>query len=84
MDENELIELSDEIIESLTQLVLGKTPGFLSNSIFKKLSTHSNFNEIKKCYSEFINSFNGAYKDATELKKLSDFRYKIVELYQST
>ena len=83
MDEKELIELSEEIIGSLTKLLLGENPGFLSNSVFKKLNSNKNFDEIKSLYSKFIISFEGEYKDATELKKLSDFRYKIVELYQS-
>ena len=39
MDEKELIELSEEIIGSLTKLLLGESPGFLSNSVFKKLPT---------------------------------------------
>lgn len=83
MDEKELMELSEEIIESLTKLVLGESPGFLSNSVFKKLNSNKHFNEIKSLYSSFIDSFEGKYNDASELKKLSDFRYKIVELYQS-
>ncbi len=83
MNEDELMELSEEIIESLTKLVLGESPGFLSNSVFKKLNSNKNFHEIKSLYSKFIISFEGQYKDSTELKKLSDFRYKIVELYQS-
>lgn len=83
MDEKELMELSEEIIESLTKLVLGESPGFLSNSVFKKLNSNKHFNEIKSLYSSFIVSFEGQYNDTSELKKLSDFRYKIVELYQS-
>ena len=83
MDEKELMELSEEIIESLTKLVLGESPGFLSNSVFKKLNSNKHFNEIKSLYSSFIFSFDGQYNDVSELKKLSDFRYKIVELYQS-
>jgi len=83
MNEDELMELSEEIIESLTNLVLGESPSFLSNSVFKKLNSNKNFDEIKSLYSKFIISFEGEYKDASELKKLSDFRYKIVELYQS-
>jgi poly-beta-hydroxyalkanoate depolymerase len=83
MDEKELMELSEEIIESLTKLVLGESPGFLSNSVFKKLNSNKHFDEIKALYSSFIVSFEGQYNDASELKKLSDFRYKIVELYQS-
>ena len=83
MDEKELMELSEEIIDSLTKLVLGESPGFLSNSVFKKLNSNKNFDEIKSLQSSFIISFEDQYKDAPELKKLSDFRYKIVELYQS-
>ncbi len=83
MDEKELIELSEEIIGSLTKLLLGESPGFLSNSVYKKLNSNKHFDEIKSLYSSFIVSFEGQYKDAAELKKLSDFRYKIVELYQS-
>ncbi len=83
MDEKELIELSDEIIDSLTKLVMGETAGFLSNSVYKKLSTHKNFDEIKAAYAKLINTFDGSYKDTTVLKKLTDFRFKIVELYQS-
>ncbi|MEY3126463.1 MAG: hypothetical protein RL273_603 [Bacteroidota bacterium] len=83
MDEKELMELSEEIIDSLTKLVLGESPGFLSNSVFKKLNSNKHFDEIKSLYSSFIVSFEGQYKDAAELKKLTDFRYKIVELYQS-
>ena len=51
MDEKELIELSEEIIGSLTKLLLGESPGFLSNSVFKKLNSNKNFDEIKSLYS---------------------------------
>jgi hypothetical protein len=84
MNENELMELSEEIISALTKLVLGESPGFLSNSVFKKLPAHEHFNEIKSLYSKLLVSFDGKYNNATELKKLSDFRFKIVELYQSS
>ena len=83
MNEDNIMELSEEIIQSLTKLVLGESPGFLSNSVFKNLASHKHFKEIKSIYSNFIDSFEGEYKDATELKKLTDFRFKIVELYQS-
>jgi hypothetical protein len=83
MDEKELMELSEEILQALTKLVMGGSPGFLSNSVFKNLASHKHFEEIKSLYSSFIVSFEGQYNNASELKKLSDFRYKIVELYQS-
>ena len=54
MDEKELMELSEEIIDSLTKLILGESPGFLSNNVFKKLNSNKNFDEIKSLYSSFI------------------------------
>lgn len=83
MDEKELIELSDELVNALTKLVLGEKPGFLSGNVFKKLASHPRFSEMKQLYCELLMSFDGNYSDATELKKLTDFRYKIVELYHS-
>ncbi len=83
MDEKELLELSDEIVNAMTKLVLGEKPGFLSGTVFKKLASHSRFNEMKQLYCELLQTFDGTYSDATELKKLTDFRYKLVELFQS-
>jgi hypothetical protein len=83
MDEKELIELSDELVNAITKLVLGEKPGFLSGTIFKKLATHPRFMEMKQLYCDLLLSFDGNYSDAAELKKLTDFRYNLVELYQS-
>ena len=83
MDEKELLELSDEIVNAMTKLTLGEKPGFLSGTVFKKLATHSRFTEMKQLYCDLLLSFDGTYSDATELKKLTDFRYKLVELFQS-
>ena len=43
MYEKELIELSEEILQALTKLVMGGSPGFLSNSVFKNLASHKHF-----------------------------------------
>jgi len=83
MDEKELIELSDEIVHALMKLTLGEKPGFLSGSVYKKLSSHSQFDAIKQCYIEHLAEFKGSYDNSVELKKLTDFRYKIVELFNS-
>jgi len=83
MDEKELIELSDELVQGLTKLSLGETPGFLSGSIYKKLSNHPQFDAIKECYINHLHEFKGSYDNAVELKKLTDFRYKIVELFNA-
>jgi hypothetical protein len=82
MEEKDIIELSNEIVESLTKLSLGEKPNIISNKIFKSLSDHVNFIQIKKIYSDFLqNDFNGKYNSSESLKKLTEFRYKIVDLY---
>lgn len=83
MDEKELIELSDELVQNLTKLSLGEKPGFLSGSVYKKLSNHVHFGAIKQCYIDHLSEFKGSYDNAIELKKLTDFRYKIVELFNA-
>lgn len=83
MDEKELIELSEELVLGLTKLSLGEKPGFLAGSVYKKLSNHTNFQAIKQCYIEHLTEFKGSYDNAFELKKLTDFRYKIVELFNA-
>ncbi|MEN9301936.1 MAG: hypothetical protein RL264_365 [Bacteroidota bacterium] len=82
MDEKELLQLSDEIVQSLTKLTLGEKPGFLSNGVFKKLAGHHQLEAIKTAYIELLADFRGAYDNASELKRLTDFRYRIVELYK--
>ena len=82
MNENDIQELSNEIIESLTKLSLGEKPGIISNKIFKSLTDHVNFIKIKKLYADFlINDFKGQYTNSDSLKKLTELRYKLVELY---
>lgn len=83
MDEKELLELSEEIVMALVKLSMGEKPGFLSGGVYKKLASHYRFNEIKACYIEHLGQFKGTYENAQELKSLTDFRYRIVEIYNS-
>ncbi len=83
MDEKELIEVSDEIIDALTKLAMGDNPGFLSGNIFKNLAKHPKFSEIKQLYCDFLSGFDGGYSEPAKLKKLTDFRFGLIELYQS-
>jgi hypothetical protein len=82
MEEKDIIELSNEIVESLTKLSLGEKPGIISNKTFKSLTDHDNFVTIKHLYADFlIKDFNGQYNSTESLKKLTEFRYKLVDLY---
>ena len=82
-DEKDLIELSNDIIHSLTKLVLGEKPGFLSGGVYKKMETHPRLSTMKTLYASFLMDFKGSYEDSASLKKLTDFRYEIVELFES-
>jgi hypothetical protein len=83
MDEKELIELSDEIIDAITKLAMGAKPGFLSGSIYKNIAAHAKFMEMKQLYCDFLQDFDGSYSDAAKLKKLTDFRFGLIALYQT-
>ena len=81
MDEREIIDLSNEIIDSLTKLALSEKPGMLSGKVFKSLSEHAKFSEMKFLYADFVRDFKGGYSSTEDLKKLTDFRYKLVDLF---
>ena len=54
----------------------------LSNKVFKNLTEHVHFVKIKQLYSEFLlNEFTGQYTSTDSLKKLSELRFKLIELY---
>ncbi len=81
MNEKEIKERSEEIVEALTDLSLGKEPHLLSNDIFKKLGKHPNFDQIKNAYIEYLQTFDGKIDTPEEIKLLFDFRMKIAALF---
>jgi len=82
MEEKDIIDLSNEIVESLTKLSLGEIPGIISNKTYKTLTNHIHFVAIKKLYADFlINEFDGQYESTESLKKLTELRYQLVDLY---
>ncbi len=81
MEENEIIELSTDIVEGLTQLALGAEPGMFSGKVIKSLRNHPNLEELKSLLTNHITNFKGIYETAEELKVLSDFRYNLVTAY---
>jgi len=82
MNEKEIKELSENIVESIVDLSLGKEPNLISGKIFKTIAQHPKYEDIKKLYIEFLAGFYGKYETPDEIKKLMDFRFRIVELYQ--
>jgi hypothetical protein len=81
INEKKLKETAENIVESIAALSLGKEPSLLSNSVFKSISTHENFQQIKQLVVDYLQTFDGKLETSEELRALTDFRFKIMELY---
>lgn len=80
-NEKKIKEQSERIVDTFVALSMGKEPNLLSNSIMKNLAEHSNFQRIKYEIIQHFQLFNGKIESKGDLKRLSDFRFKIYELY---
>jgi hypothetical protein len=79
--EKKIKETAEDIVEAITAISLGKQPNILSNSVYKSIATHTNFQQIKQLVIDYLQTFDGKLDTTEELKALNDFRFKIVELY---
>lgn len=82
MTENEIKEKAEQIIEALTSLSLGNEPTMFSNEAFRKLHKHTNYVQIRNAYIAYLQEFDGRIEFPAEIKRLFDFRMKIVELFK--
>jgi hypothetical protein len=82
MNEKEIKEISEDIVEAIVALSLGREPNFISGKIFKTISKHPQYENMKKLYIDFLMNFDGKFESTEEIKKLSDFRFALVQLYQ--
>ncbi|MDO9152862.1 MAG: hypothetical protein Q7U47_04000 [Paludibacter sp.] len=81
MTEKDIKDKSEQIIEALTDLSLGKEPHLLSNESFRKLGNHPNFQQIKNIYLAYLQTFDGKIDTPEKIKLLFDLRMKINELF---
>lgn len=81
MNEMQVKLKAEKIIEALTALSLGKKPNVFSSEIFKTLANHPNFLAIRDAYIEYLKDFKGEVNSVDEVKRLFDFRVKILELF---
>jgi hypothetical protein len=82
-NEKKIKELSETIVESIVSLSLGKEPNLLSSSVYKSIAKHPNYFPIRQLIIEHLQNFDGKMETAEEWKKLNDFRFKLIELYNS-
>ncbi len=82
-NEKKIKELAENIVEAVVNLSLGKEPKLLSNSVFKSMQKHPNFIRIKNLVIEHLQLFDGKLETADDWKRLNDFRFKLIELYEN-
>ncbi len=82
-NEKKIKELTENIVESIVSLSLGKEPNLLSNSVYKSIANHPNFMRIRQLVVEHLQNFDEKSETAEEWKKLADFRFNINDLYNT-
>jgi len=88
MTEKEIISKSDDIIEALVAISLGKgnilakVPGSMTRFL-TKAENHDIFESLKQCYIDYLSEVDSLINDMDEVKRLSDFRYELVNIYSN-
>ena len=83
MTEKEIKEKAELIVEALTALSMGREPNVLSGEVFKKLSGHQNYTQIRDSYIKYLQTFDGKVDTAEDIKAMFDFRLEIVSLFDT-
>ena len=84
MDEKKIIIMSESIVNAIVDISMGRSKCSLTNNVLKKLSNNPLlFEHVRDCYIEYLGTIESKIDETMEVKKLSDFRYKIVDIYET-
>lgn len=84
MDEKKIIIMSESIVNAIVDISMGRSKFSLTNTVLKKLSNNPLlFEHVRDCYIEYLGTIESKIDETMEVKKLSDFRYKIVDIYET-
>ena len=84
MDEKKVIKLTDMIVESIVDFSMGKgkLKAMVPNSVAKKMANDPElFEQLKQCYVEYLTSVDNKIDETSEVKRLTDFRYNLLDIY---
>ena len=70
-------ELIIEMLQELTVMLIANPWG----SVYKSIAKHPNYFRIRQLIIEHLQNFDGKMETAEEWKKLNDFRFNLIELY---
>lgn len=87
MEEKQIISKTDDIVEAIVNISLGKSsflsklPGSLVNFLTKEENAVV-FMKLKQCYIEYLAEVDSRIENSSDVKRLSDFRFKLYSLYE--
>ncbi|MCR5550393.1 MAG: hypothetical protein K6F40_05620 [Bacteroidales bacterium] len=87
MDEKSIIKLSESIVSAIVDFSMGKGKmlSLVPGSAAKKLASDTElFNKLKECYIKYLSSVDNKIDESAEVKRLIDFRYELVEIFNQT
>lgn len=83
MDEKKVIIMSESIVNAIVDISMGRSKFSLTNTILKQLSNNPPlFESVRNCYVRYLGTIEDKIDTTMEVKRLSDFRYEIVEIYE--
>ena len=87
MDEKQVFKLSNLIVAAIVAFSMGKGKmgSLIPKTVANKLSKDADlFEKVKKCYVEYLSMVDNKVDESFEVKRLTDFRYRIVEIYTAS
>ncbi len=87
MDEKKIISLSDEIVGNIVDFSLGKgkVKAMIPKSVAKKMANDDElFEKLKQCYIEYLSTIDNKIDNSSEVKRLSDFRFRLVDIFNDS
>ncbi len=87
MDEKKIISLSNDIVSAIVDFSMGKGKiiSKVPRTVANKLANDEDlFEKVKQCYVEYLATVDNKMDEAHEVKRLTDFRYRLVEIYTAT
>ena len=83
MDEKKIIVMSESIVNAIVDISMGRSKFSLTNTVLKKLSNNpALFENVRNCYIGYLGTIEDKIDTTMEVKRLSDFRYEIVDIYE--
>ena len=79
--EKKIKEKTEKIMTAFVELSMGKEVGWFSGAVYKRLKKNRNFEAIKGLIIEHLQKFDGNIDNSEKLLELSEFRLRLLHLF---